>query len=203
MLNLALSREIYYHLQKNINESSLCLSALMAPLLLLKVCVKANKTYLKSCDAATSYSVHFKRAVPFCCHGEERTKKKKKHCPIHTLNARRLLSAKGMWCSFRAFVWFCVISFEQELQQQLVIETRNLKKTRNFYQKLIQQERKNKGWVLVLNRRRSMKMAKCCVSDTGCKDCVCVLYLYCIPKVLRASQCSLNSSHSSRNSGPK
>lgn len=33
----------------------------------------------------------------------------------------------------------------QELQQQLVIEMRNLKKTRNFYQKLIQQERKNKG----------------------------------------------------------
>ncbi|XP_040905822.1 kinase non-catalytic C-lobe domain-containing protein 1 [Toxotes jaculatrix] len=33
----------------------------------------------------------------------------------------------------------------QELQQQLIIETRNLKKTRNFYQKLIQQERKNKG----------------------------------------------------------
>ncbi|XP_054456765.1 kinase non-catalytic C-lobe domain-containing protein 1 [Anoplopoma fimbria] len=32
-----------------------------------------------------------------------------------------------------------------ELQQQLMIETRNLKKTRNFYQKLIQQERKNKG----------------------------------------------------------
>uniref|UniRef100_A0A7N9AN34 Kinase non-catalytic C-lobe domain containing 1 n=1 Tax=Mastacembelus armatus TaxID=205130 RepID=A0A7N9AN34_9TELE len=32
-----------------------------------------------------------------------------------------------------------------ELQQQLIIETRNLKKMRNFYQKLIQQERKNKG----------------------------------------------------------
>uniref|UniRef100_W5MKC3 Kinase non-catalytic C-lobe domain-containing protein 1 n=1 Tax=Lepisosteus oculatus TaxID=7918 RepID=W5MKC3_LEPOC len=33
----------------------------------------------------------------------------------------------------------------QELQQQLMIETRNLKKTRVFYQKLLQQERKNKG----------------------------------------------------------
>ncbi|XP_072534378.1 kinase non-catalytic C-lobe domain-containing protein 1 isoform X2 [Salminus brasiliensis] len=33
----------------------------------------------------------------------------------------------------------------QELQQQLVIESRNLKKTRNFYHKLIHQERKNKG----------------------------------------------------------
>nr|XP_020507638.1 kinase non-catalytic C-lobe domain-containing protein 1 isoform X1 [Labrus bergylta] len=33
----------------------------------------------------------------------------------------------------------------QELQQQLMIETRNLKKTRKFYLKLIQQERKNKG----------------------------------------------------------
>ncbi|KAM4599291.1 kinase non-catalytic C-lobe domain-containing protein 1 isoform 2-T2 [Fundulus diaphanus] len=34
----------------------------------------------------------------------------------------------------------------QEVQQQLTIETRNLKKTRNFYQKLKnQQERKNKG----------------------------------------------------------
>ncbi|XP_015202555.2 kinase non-catalytic C-lobe domain-containing protein 1 isoform X1 [Lepisosteus oculatus] len=32
-----------------------------------------------------------------------------------------------------------------ELQQQLMIETRNLKKTRVFYQKLLQQERKNKG----------------------------------------------------------
>lgn len=70
-----------------------------------------------------------------------------------------------------------MISFEQELQQQLVIETRNLKKTRNFYQKLIQQERKNKGWVLVLTRRRSMKMAKCCVPDTACKDCVCIVPL--------------------------
>ncbi|XP_077469732.1 kinase non-catalytic C-lobe domain-containing protein 1 [Stigmatopora argus] len=34
----------------------------------------------------------------------------------------------------------------QELQQQLIIETRNLKKMRNFYQKLIQQERKNQGF---------------------------------------------------------
>ncbi|XP_066535022.1 kinase non-catalytic C-lobe domain-containing protein 1 isoform X2 [Hoplias malabaricus] len=33
----------------------------------------------------------------------------------------------------------------QELQQQLIIESRNLKKTRNFYHKLIHQERKNKG----------------------------------------------------------
>ncbi|KAG7333906.1 hypothetical protein KOW79_002313 [Hemibagrus wyckioides] len=33
----------------------------------------------------------------------------------------------------------------QELHQQLMIESRNLKKTRNFYHKLIQQERKNKG----------------------------------------------------------
>ncbi|KAJ8248228.1 hypothetical protein GJAV_G00239790 [Gymnothorax javanicus] len=33
----------------------------------------------------------------------------------------------------------------QELHQQLMIETRNLKKTRNFYNKLLHQERKNKG----------------------------------------------------------
>uniref|UniRef100_A0A9J8DIF4 Kinase non-catalytic C-lobe domain containing 1 n=1 Tax=Cyprinus carpio carpio TaxID=630221 RepID=A0A9J8DIF4_CYPCA len=33
----------------------------------------------------------------------------------------------------------------QELHQQLIIESRNLKKTRTFYHKLIQQERKNKG----------------------------------------------------------
>ncbi|KAM9345440.1 kinase non-catalytic C-lobe domain-containing protein 1 [Symphorus nematophorus] len=39
----------------------------------------------------------------------------------------------------------CLDGKTQELQQQLMIETRNLKKTRNFYQKLIQQERKNKG----------------------------------------------------------
>ncbi|XP_049337115.1 kinase non-catalytic C-lobe domain-containing protein 1 isoform X2 [Astyanax mexicanus] len=35
--------------------------------------------------------------------------------------------------------------FYQELQQQLILESRNLKKTRNFYHKLIHQERKNKG----------------------------------------------------------
>uniref|UniRef100_A0AAQ6A500 Uncharacterized protein n=1 Tax=Amphiprion ocellaris TaxID=80972 RepID=A0AAQ6A500_AMPOC len=39
----------------------------------------------------------------------------------------------------------CLNVKTQELQQQLIIETRNLKKTRNFYQKLIHQERKNKG----------------------------------------------------------
>ncbi|XP_036980420.1 kinase non-catalytic C-lobe domain-containing protein 1 isoform X1 [Acanthopagrus latus] len=39
----------------------------------------------------------------------------------------------------------CLDVKTQELQQQLIIETKNLKKTRNFYQKLIQQERKNKG----------------------------------------------------------
>ncbi|XP_033836120.1 kinase non-catalytic C-lobe domain-containing protein 1 [Periophthalmus magnuspinnatus] len=39
----------------------------------------------------------------------------------------------------------CVDVKTQEVQQQLVIETRNLKKTRNFYHKLLQQERKNKG----------------------------------------------------------
>ncbi|XP_035029032.2 kinase non-catalytic C-lobe domain-containing protein 1 [Hippoglossus stenolepis] len=39
----------------------------------------------------------------------------------------------------------CLDSKTQELQQQLIIETRNLKKTRNFYQKLVLQERKNKG----------------------------------------------------------
>ncbi|KAK6482233.1 kinase non-catalytic C-lobe domain-containing protein 1-like isoform X1 [Huso huso] len=33
----------------------------------------------------------------------------------------------------------------EELQQQLMIETKNLKKTRTFYQKLLQQERRNKG----------------------------------------------------------
>ncbi|KAM6997164.1 kinase non-catalytic C-lobe domain-containing protein 1 [Tautogolabrus adspersus] len=38
----------------------------------------------------------------------------------------------------------------QELQQQLMIETRNLKKTRKFYLKLIQQERKNKGCMTVI-----------------------------------------------------
>lgn len=56
---------------------------------------------------------------------------------------------KGVCCYLRAF-WICVISFDQELQQQLIIETRNLKKTRNFYQKLIQQERKNKGLMAFL-----------------------------------------------------
>nr|XP_061794117.1 kinase non-catalytic C-lobe domain-containing protein 1-like [Nerophis lumbriciformis] len=40
----------------------------------------------------------------------------------------------------------CLDVKTQELQQQLIIETRNLKKMRNFYQKLIQQERKNQGF---------------------------------------------------------
>ncbi|XP_041644848.1 kinase non-catalytic C-lobe domain-containing protein 1 [Cheilinus undulatus] len=39
----------------------------------------------------------------------------------------------------------CLDVKTQELQQQLMIETKNRKKTRNFYLKLIQQERKNKG----------------------------------------------------------
>ncbi|KAA8584043.1 hypothetical protein FQN60_015251 [Etheostoma spectabile] len=39
----------------------------------------------------------------------------------------------------------CLDVKTQELQQQLMIETRNLKKTRKFYQKLFQQEIKNKG----------------------------------------------------------
>ncbi|XP_072565710.1 kinase non-catalytic C-lobe domain-containing protein 1 isoform X2 [Paramormyrops kingsleyae] len=39
----------------------------------------------------------------------------------------------------------CIETKQQELHQQLMIETRNLKKTRNFYQKLMHQERKNKG----------------------------------------------------------
>ncbi|KAM6956182.1 kinase non-catalytic C-lobe domain-containing protein 1 [Aplochiton taeniatus] len=39
----------------------------------------------------------------------------------------------------------CVDLKAQELQQQLMMETRNLKKTRTFHQKLLNQERKNKG----------------------------------------------------------
>ncbi|XP_061913856.1 kinase non-catalytic C-lobe domain-containing protein 1 [Entelurus aequoreus] len=39
----------------------------------------------------------------------------------------------------------CLAVKSQELQQQLTIETKTLKKTRNFYQKLCQQEKKNKG----------------------------------------------------------
>nr|XP_057906628.1 kinase non-catalytic C-lobe domain-containing protein 1 [Doryrhamphus excisus] len=39
----------------------------------------------------------------------------------------------------------CLDVKAQELQQQLTIETRTLKKTLHFYQKLIQHERKNKG----------------------------------------------------------
>ncbi|KAK7901449.1 hypothetical protein WMY93_018218 [Mugilogobius chulae] len=39
----------------------------------------------------------------------------------------------------------CVDVKTQEVQQQLIIEKRNLRKTRNFYHKLLQQERKNKG----------------------------------------------------------
>ncbi|KAL0964283.1 hypothetical protein UPYG_G00321750 [Umbra pygmaea] len=39
----------------------------------------------------------------------------------------------------------CLETKAQELQQQIMIEMKNLKKTRNFYQKLFHQERKNKG----------------------------------------------------------
>uniref|UniRef100_A0A8C7D3R7 Kinase non-catalytic C-lobe domain containing 1 n=1 Tax=Oncorhynchus kisutch TaxID=8019 RepID=A0A8C7D3R7_ONCKI len=39
----------------------------------------------------------------------------------------------------------CLELKTQELQQQHMIEMKNLKKTRNFYQKLLHQERKNKG----------------------------------------------------------
>ncbi|XP_035256897.1 kinase non-catalytic C-lobe domain-containing protein 1 isoform X2 [Anguilla anguilla] len=39
----------------------------------------------------------------------------------------------------------CLEAKLQELHQQLMIETRNLKKTRNFYNKLLHQERRNKG----------------------------------------------------------
>ncbi|XP_036403148.1 kinase non-catalytic C-lobe domain-containing protein 1 [Megalops cyprinoides] len=39
----------------------------------------------------------------------------------------------------------CLEAKMQELHQQLMMETRNLKKTRNFYHKLLHQERKNKG----------------------------------------------------------
>uniref|UniRef100_A0A8C9SMJ4 Kinase non-catalytic C-lobe domain containing 1 n=1 Tax=Scleropages formosus TaxID=113540 RepID=A0A8C9SMJ4_SCLFO len=39
----------------------------------------------------------------------------------------------------------CVEAKQQELHQQLMIERRNLKKTRNFYQKLLHQEKRNKG----------------------------------------------------------
>lgn len=97
-------------------------------------------THLKSRAAATSLSLNFKRAAGLCCHGEERKKNK---TTLET-QPEGFFQWKVCGCYFRAF-WFCVISFDQELQQQLMIETRNLKKTRNFYQKLIQQERKNKG----------------------------------------------------------
>lgn len=72
MLNLAIGRGSYYHLQKNINEQSLCLHTLMAPLLLQRVCVLATAiTHLKSHAAAISHSFHVKRSVSLCCHSEE------------------------------------------------------------------------------------------------------------------------------------
>ncbi len=49
------------------------------------------------------------------------------------------------WAS-RSIYWsFLIIALKQELHQQLIIESRNLKKTTTFYHKLIQQERRNKG----------------------------------------------------------
>lgn len=74
-----------------------------------------------------------------CCLGGGRGERICAHCKQlkASFSERCVLLFKGLLilCDY----------FDQELQQQLIIETRNLKKTRNFYQKLIQQERKNKG----------------------------------------------------------
>lgn len=71
-----------------------------------------------------------------------------------------------MWRYSRALS-FPLVSFDQELQQQLIIETRDLKKTRNFYQKLIHQERRSKGRVTGRRRRRTAGSIKLCMCLKG------------------------------------
>ncbi|XP_023281710.1 protein very KIND [Seriola lalandi dorsalis] len=66
----------------------------------------------------------------------------------------------------------CLDVKTQELQQQLIIETRNLKKTRNFYQKLIQQERKNKGSESKLMLSKLKSQLEELRSKVGFLDCV-------------------------------
>lgn len=73
------------------------------------------------------------------------------------------LRQSGMWRYSRALS-FPLISFDQEVQQQLIIETRDLKKTRNFYQKLIHQERRSKG--RITGRRRCRRAAPARVDNT-------------------------------------
>ncbi|KAM8860344.1 kinase non-catalytic C-lobe domain-containing protein 1 [Spinachia spinachia] len=63
----------------------------------------------------------------------------------------------------------------QELQQQLMIETRNLRKTRNFFQKLIQQERKNKG-----ENKQMLSKLKSQLEELRSK----VVFLDCVKKYL-------------------
>ncbi|KAL6101533.1 kndc1 [Pungitius sinensis] len=63
----------------------------------------------------------------------------------------------------------------QELQQQLMIETRNLKKTQNFFQKLIQQERKNKG-----ENKQMLSKLKSQLEELRSK----VVFLDCVKKYL-------------------
>ncbi|KAM6916249.1 kinase non-catalytic C-lobe domain-containing protein 1 [Xenentodon cancila] len=60
----------------------------------------------------------------------------------------------------------------QELQQQLIIESRNLKKTRNFYQKLLQQERKNKGSESKLIHSKLKSQLEELISRVAFLDCV-------------------------------
>lgn len=83
----------------------------------------------------------------------------------------------------------CVDVKTQEVQQQLIIETRNLKKTRNFYHKLLQQERKNKG----SDNKLMLSKLKSQLEELRSK----VLFLECVKKyleVLSIDQWGLESS---------
>ncbi|TSK22635.1 Protein very KIND [Bagarius yarrelli] len=68
----------------------------------------------------------------------------------------------------------------QELHQQLVIESRDLKKTRNFYHKLIQQEKKNKDqWGLPLSLLPSLASSGSSTIDLRATEDPTILSLVC------------------------
>eukprot|EP00063_Salmo_salar_P034824 XP_014009659.1 PREDICTED: protein very KIND-like isoform X4 [Salmo salar] len=108
---------------------------------------------------------HRGQMSPDCCEDMEDTESLVSHCLLspssgaeessHSLSPAWALAFYGGDCFSQDVVEYarnlgqhsespCLELKTQELQQQLMIETKNQKKTRNFYQKLLHQERKNK-----------------------------------------------------------
>ncbi|XP_055757971.1 kinase non-catalytic C-lobe domain-containing protein 1 isoform X2 [Salvelinus fontinalis] len=108
---------------------------------------------------------HRGQMSPDCCEDMEDTESLVSHCLLspssgaeessHSLSPAWALAFYGGDCFSQDVVEYarnlgqhsespCLELKTQELQQQLMIETKSLKKTRHFYQKLLHQERKNK-----------------------------------------------------------